>query len=157
MKVIFIEDVPNVARAGEAKEVTNGFGRNFLLPKRLAVIATPAELKKLESRCEADAKRETQWKQEATSLAERLQEITVVFKRRVGAKERLYGSVTSADIAEEIKRLSGHEIDKRKIELDEPIHDIGSHQASIKLAKDVSAVIQVVVEAETDEIAEVAE
>ncbi|MFC1993875.1 50S ribosomal protein L9 [Chloroflexota bacterium] len=157
MKVIFIEDVPNVARAGEAKEVTNGFGRNFLLPKRLAVIATPAELKKLESRCEADAKREAQWKQEATSLAERLQEITVVFKRRVGTKERLYGSVTSADIAEEIKRLSGHEIDKRKIELDEPIHGIGSHQASIKLVKDVSAVIQVVVEAETDEIAEVAE
>ncbi|MFC2058195.1 50S ribosomal protein L9 [Chloroflexota bacterium] len=150
MKVIFLEDVPNVARAGEEKEVKDGFGRNFLIPRKFAVVATPAEMKKLEAQRKAYARREAQWEQEAKSLAEVLQEMTVVFKRKVGAKERLYGSVTTADIAEEIKRLGGHEIDKRKIELENPIHELGTHQASIKLAKDVTAVIQVIVEAEAE-------
>src|SRR3972149_9441661 len=103
MKVIFIEDVPNVAKAGEAKEVADGYARNFLLPKKRAVVASPAELKKLEDLHKAEDRRQVRSEQEAKALAERLGGMTLVFKRRTGGKERLYGSVTSEDIAHELK------------------------------------------------------
>lgn len=148
MKLVFLQDVPNVAKAGEVKEVAGGYGRNFLLPQKLAVIATPTELRKLELQRQTDARRQARWEQEAEALAQVLRDITVVLKVRVGAKNRLYGSITSSDIAQEIKRLSGYEIDKRKIELEEPIQELGSRQVSIRLTKDVTANVNVIVEQE---------
>lgn len=150
MKVIFLQDVPNVATAGQVKDVADGYGRNFLLPKQLATVATPAELKKLELKQQADDRREARSEQEAESLAQTLQGINVVLKVKAGDKDRIYGSITSSDIADEIKKLSGHEVDKRKIELEEPIRELGSYQIPMKLTKGVTANITVIVEQEQD-------
>jgi len=146
MKVIFLEDVPNVASAGEVKEAKDGYCRNYLLPRKLAVVATPAELKKLEARREAAARRQDRFNKEAENLAQSLEQLSINLKVRVGDEDRVYGSVTSADIAKEIKSVSGHDIDKRKIELAEPIRELGSHQVPVKLSKDVTASLNVVVE-----------
>jgi large subunit ribosomal protein L9 len=150
MKVVFIQDVPNVAKAGDVKEVSDGYSRNYLLPRKLAVIATPAELKNLELQRQANSRREVRTGQEAEAFAKVLQDTTVVLKMRAGTKEKLYGSVTSADIAKEIKKLTKQEVDKRKIELPEPIRELGGHQVSIKLTKDVTATVNVVVEQDTE-------
>jgi len=150
MKVVFLQDVPNVAKAGDVKEVADGYSRNYLLPRKLAVIATPAELKNLELQRKAEARREVRTEQEAEAFAKVLQDTTVVLKMRAGTKDKLYGSVTSADIAKEIKKLTKQDIDKRKIVLAEPIRELGSHQVSIKLTKDVTATANVVVEQDTE-------
>ena len=150
MKVVFLQDVTNVAKAGDVKDVADGYSRNYLLPKGLAVIATPAELKKLEVQKQAEARREVRTEQEAEDFAEVLQDTTVVLKMRAGTKEKLYGSVTTADITREIKKLTKHDVDKHKIELAEPIRERGSHQVTIKLLKDIPATINVVVEQEAE-------
>lgn len=150
MKVVFLQDVTNVAKAGEVKEVAEGYSRNYLLPKKLAVIATPAELKNLEVQQQANTRREVRTEQEAEAFAKVLQDTTVVLKMRAGTKEKLYGSVTTADIAREIKKLTKQEVDKHKIELAEPIRELGSHQVSIKLIKDITATVNVVVEQEAE-------
>ena len=150
MKVVFLQDVPKVAKAGDVKEVSDGYSRNYLLPRKLAVVATPAELKNMELQRQANARREVRTEQEAEAFAKVLQDTTVVLKMRAGSKEKLYGSVTSADIAKEIKRLTKQEVDKRKIELTEPIRELGSHQVSIKLTKDVTAIVNVVVKQDTE-------
>ncbi len=150
MKVVFLQDVPNVAKAGDVKQVADGYSRNYLLPRKLAVIATPAELKNLELQRKAEARRQARTGQDAEAFAKVLQDTTVVLKMRAGTKEKLYGSVTSADIAREIKKLTKQDVDKRKIELAEPIRELGSHQVSIKLTKDVTAIVNVVVEQDTE-------
>jgi len=150
VKVVFLQDVPKVAKAGDVKEVSDGYSRNYLLPRKLAVLATSAELKNVELQRQANARREVRTEQEAEAFAKVLQDTTVVLKMRAGTKEKLYGSVTSADIAKEIKKLTKQEVDKRKIELAEPIRELGSHQVSIKLTKDITAIVNVVVEQDTE-------
>jgi large subunit ribosomal protein L9 len=150
VKVVFLQDVPNVAKAGSVKEVADGYFRNFLLPRKLAVIATPAELKNLELQRQAATRRDAKLEQDAEAFAKVLQDTTVVLKMRAGTKEKLYGSVTSQDIAREIKKLTKQDVDKRKIELAEPIRELGSHQVSVKLTKDVTAIVNVVVEQDTE-------
>lgn len=151
MKVVFLEDVPNVAKAGDVKEVADGYFRNFLLPKKLASVATSVELKRLEVQHQTESRREVRMEKDAEAFARVLQDTTVVIKMRAGKEDKLYGSVTSADIAKEIKKLTKQDIDKRKIELPEPIRELGSHQVSIKLTKDVTATVTVVVEQEIAE------
>lgn len=146
MKVVFLQDVPNVASAGEVKKVADGYARNYLFPKELAALATSAELQKLESRHQADARRQTGLEQEAEALAQVLGDLTVVIKVRAGTKDRIYGSVTGAAISKEIKRLSGHGVDKHTIELGEPIKELGRHKVSIRLTKNVTATVNVIVE-----------
>jgi len=148
LKVVFLKEVPNVARAGEVKEVAEGYGRNYLLPKGLAVLATNAELKKLEARQQAEARRQAKLEAQAEAIAAKLEESPLTFKARVGEQERLYGSITSADIAEEISRVIGQEFDKRRIELEEPIRQVGAYDVNVKLGKDVTARVKVVVEGE---------
>ena len=150
MKVVFLQDVPNVARAGDVKDVADGYSRNYLIPKKLAVVATSAELNRLESQRKAEVRRQARTEQDAEAFARVLQDTTVVLKMRAGTKDKLYGSVTSADIAKEIKKLTKQDIDKRKIELEEPIRELGSHQVSIKLTKDITATVNVVVGAEAE-------
>ncbi len=146
MKVIFIEDVPNVASAGDVKKVANGYARNYLFPKKLAALATDAEMKKLESRQQAETRRQAGVDQEAQALAQLLGEQTVTLKARAGTKDRIYGSITNAAIAKELKRLTGEAIDKHTIEIAEPIKVLGEHKVSVKLAKNVTASVTVVVE-----------
>ncbi|HEY49846.1 MAG TPA: 50S ribosomal protein L9 [Dehalococcoidia bacterium] len=151
MKVIFLQDVTNVARAGDLKDVADGYARNFLFPKKLAVLATPGELRKLELWRQSEERRQAVLEQEAEVLAQELRGVTVALKARAGAKDRIYGSVTNAAIAKEIKRLTGHDIDKHNIELEEPIRELGSHEVSIRLTRNVTATVNVLVEQKEEE------
>ena len=145
MKVIFLEDVPNVARAGEVKQVADGYGRNFLIPKKLALLATPSAI----SSIDAQRRTRTQDQTQIEALAEQLEGKEVILKARAGVKDRLYGSITSANIAAELESTTGLAIDKRKIDLAEPIRQLGSYEVAIKLAKDIAPKIKVIITEET--------
>ncbi len=143
MKVVFLQDVPNVAKAGEIKEVAAGYGRNFLIPKKLALLATFEAISQAETR---DKKiEEARLNTELIELARQLEGKEVSLKARAGARDRIYGSITSADIASELNNATGLVIDKRKIELDEPIRQLGSYEVAIRLAKDIIPKVRVTV------------
>jgi len=139
MRVVFLQDVPNVAKAGEIKEVAAGYGRNFLIPKKLAALAHPQATAQIETR----DKTKTKINAELIELANQLEGKEVSLKAKAGAKDRLYGSITSADIAAGLNSATGLVIDKRKIELAEPIRQLGSYEVSIRLAKDIVPKIRV--------------
>lgn len=150
MKVVLLQDVTNLGRAGEVKEVADGYGRNFLLPRKLALLATSPALKIAEARLQADKRSQARSDAEVVELAQRLDGMVVSLSARAGAKDRLYGSITTADIAQKLYSISGIEIDKRKIELEEPLRQLGSYQVGIRLAKDVVPKLRVVVEEEKE-------
>ena len=145
MKVVFLEDVPKVAKAGEIKEVADGYGRNFLIPQKLAVLASPSALNAAETQTKIRARSQTQTEDEVTELARQLEGKEITLKARAGAQEHLHGSITSADIASELQNTAGLVVDKRKIELDEPIRQLGSYEVAIRLAKDMIPKIKVTV------------
>ncbi len=150
MKVIFLQDVSSVAQAGDIKEVADGYGRNFLIPKKLALLVnSPAtSLIKRQLKIKADSQEQTET--DAIKLAEQLAGKENILKARAGAKDRLHGSITSTDIASELQNATGLVVDKRKIELDEPIRQLGSYEITIKLAKDITPQIKItVIEKET--------
>ena len=150
MKVIFLQDVPNVAKVGEIKEVANGYGRNFLIPQKLASLAKPGSTNTVEVQSRVKAKNQAEDQAKLVELANHLDGSEVTLKARVGAKERLYGSITTADIAAELQSSAGLVVDKKKIELAEPIHHLGSYEVAIRLAKDIVPKMRVrVVEEET--------
>ena len=148
MQVIFLEDVPNVAQAGEIKEVADGYGRNFLIPRKLASLAKSSAISMAEEQLRRQARSETKSGEEIGELGHHLEGMEVILKVRIGAKDRLYGSVTSTDVASELQNSAGLVIDKRKIELAEPIRQLGSYEVTIRLAKDIMPKIKVVVIAE---------
>jgi large subunit ribosomal protein L9 len=145
MKVVFLEDVPRVAKAGEIKEVADGYGRNFLIPQKLALLVSPSALNTLETQTKIRARSQTQIEEEETELARQLEGKEITLKAKAGAQEHLHGSITSADIASELQNAAGLVIDKRKIELDEPIRQLGSYEVAIRLAKDMIPKIKVIV------------
>ena len=145
MKVVFLEDVSNVASAGEIKEVTSGYGRNFLIPKKLAMPASTSAVSLIEAQRKIRARNQQQTEAELAELASQLDGREVFLKAQVGAKERLYGSITNADIAAELESTTKLVIDKKKIELDKPIHQLGSYEVPIRLGKDVIPKIKVTV------------
>lgn len=149
MKVIFLQNVPHMGKAGQVKEVADGYARNYLIPKKIALIATPGAEKIAADRIKA----KTKLAEEAMDTVGQLNGATVALKAKVGAEGRLHGAITNADIAEEIQKLTGLDIDKRKIELDEPIHSIGSYEVTIKLSGDAETKITVDVAEETEESA----
>ena len=164
MKVIFLEDVSKVARAGEIKEVADGYGRNFLIPKKLAALANSSAISIMQAQHKIRAREEAKLETEAVELARQLEGKEVILKARVGAKDRLYGSITNTDIASELESSAGLVIDKRKIELTEPIRQLGSYEVAIRLAKDIVPKVKVTVvgedlekEAESIKVAEKAE
>jgi large subunit ribosomal protein L9 len=148
MKVLLTETVDNLGSAGEIKKVADGYARNFLIPKGLAVPATAGALKQAELMRQAEARRQRQEKVEAESLAMTLSQVVLTFQVKAGEKDKLYGSVTSADIAEAFERETGQTIDKRKVELEEPIRELGSYDVPIKLLPDLAPRITVIVERE---------
>ena len=146
MRVIFLEDVPNVARAGEIKEVANGYGRNFLIPKKLALLANSPATSLLQIQRKLTVQNQTD--DVLVKLANQLEGKEIALKARVGAKDRLYGSVTNADIVAELQNITGVAIDKRKVELVEPIRQLGSYEVAIRLAKDIVPRIKVTITTE---------
>jgi large subunit ribosomal protein L9 len=151
VKVIFIEDVPDVALAGEAKEVADGYGRNYLLPKKLAILANSAASNIVEAQLKKVAVKRAQVAAEMTEVAKKLDGVEVTLKAKVGEKERLYGSITGADIADGLGSSTGLVIDKRKIELEEPIRQLGSYEVTVRFTHDIAAVIKLTVVAEEKE------
>jgi large subunit ribosomal protein L9 len=160
MKILLREDVDNLGGRGEIVRVKAGYARNFLLPRRLAVEATPSNVKQIERERAALLKRAAQEKATAELQAGQLQNLHLVFKRRVGEQGALYGSVTSMDIAEALQQ-KGYEIDRRRIILPEPIKTTGDFKVRVRLHRDVTAEIPITVadenaapvEAQTDETA----
>ncbi len=148
MKVLLVQDVDHLGKAGELKDVSGGFGRNFLIPKGFAVLATRGQIKQAEERMAAQRKRVDAARKDAEALAARLNGVTLTFVAKVGEQDRLYGSVTSSDIAERIHEQLKIELDRRKIELDEPIKRTGTFPVSIRLVAGVEPVVNVVVQGE---------
>ena len=150
MEVILKEHVDNLGRRGEIVKVAAGYARNFLLPRRLALLVTDGNKKQIErERAKFDA-REAEEKGMAGTLAERIAGAVVEIARRVGETEVLYGSVTSADIAEAL-HAKGFDLDRRKIQLHEPIKKLGEYTVPIRLHREVTADVKVRVVAETVE------
>ena len=150
MEVILRETIDNLGRRGEVVDVKNGYARNYLLPQKLALLVTDTNRRQVEREREAAEAREAEERQAAAGLAARLQSVECVITRRVGETSTLYGSVTSADIAEfyESRQLS---VDKRKIQLKEPIKELGDFSIAIRLHPDVVAEVTVkVLKEETD-------
>ncbi len=152
MKVLLAQDVEKLGKAGEVKEVSGGYGRNFLLPKGLAVLATKGQVKQAEERLAAQQKRLQAARKDAEALAARIGGQTLRFTARVGELDRLYGSITSGDIAEKLKAQTGVEVDRRKIDLDEPIKRIGIYPIKVDLATGLEPLINVVVEGQEGDI-----
>ena len=148
MEVLLTETVDNLGSAGEIKKVADGYARNFLIPKGLAVPATTGALKQAELRGQAEARRQQRENVKAESLARTLSQVTLTFQAKAGEKDKLYGSITNADIAEALEREIGQAIDKRKVELEEPIRELGSYYVPIKLLPDLAPRITVIVERE---------
>jgi large subunit ribosomal protein L9 len=143
MKVIFLEDVPHVAQSGDIKEVADGYARNFLIPKKLALTADSAAIKLAEVRRRAKARQQAETEAELQELARQIDGKEITLKARVGSKDRLYGSITSADISVEMEKSEGIVIDKRKIDLEENIHQLGSYEITVRLGKEITPKIKV--------------
>jgi large subunit ribosomal protein L9 len=144
MEVLLREDVDKLGRRGEVVKVAEGYGRNFLLPRGLALPVTEANKSAVERERKAHAARAAKEKAEVELLAGRLGGLRYIAPRKVGEHDVLYGSVTSGDIAEFL-RGKGIEIDKRKIQLDEPIKHLGDYEVKIKLHPEVTASVKVLV------------
>ncbi len=149
MKIVFLKDVSAKGKKGDIKEVADGYARNFLLPQGLALPATPAAIEAAKMQSEERALREGREQEEVNELIQRLEGRELHFKARAGVKGHLHGAITSADIAAELSHLVDIEVDKKKVELDEPLHHLGSHEITISLAKGSEVKITVVVEEET--------
>lgn len=147
MEVILREDVEKLGARGAVVKVADGFARNYLLPKRLAVAATDSNKKIVEQEREAHLRKEAKLQTEAEGLAQLLSNVVVNFKHRVGENDHLFGSVTAKDIAEALEAQKYH-IERRRILLEEPIRTLGEHTVSVRLHRDVTTQIKVVVEPE---------
>ncbi len=150
MKILLTQDVESLGSAGEIKKVPDGYARNFLIPKGLAVLATEGAVKKAQLQSKVQDKVQRRVEEEAASLAEILWQVTLTFKAKAGEKDRLYGSITSGDIVEALERQTGRAFDKRKLQLKGSIHELGVHRVPIKLMTDVVPEITVVVEREEE-------
>ena len=147
MEVILREDVEKLGGRGEVVKVAAGYARNFLLPKRLAVAATEANKKIVEQERQSWLKREAKARTESEDLGKLLETVVLTFKQRAGETDQLFGSVTSKDIAEALE-AKGFHIDRRKIQLEDPIKHLGEFSVPIRLHRDVTAPVKVQVERE---------
>ncbi len=146
MDVILLKDVKRLGKAGEVKRVADGYARNYLIPRGLAVYATEAALKRLEEQAAAAVRREEKEKTVAETQVANIGKIELVFKAKAGESGRLYGSITSADIAEQLSQKLGMEIDKRKVLLEEPIKKVGKTKVNVKLHSDIQVTVPVTVQ-----------
>lgn len=154
MKVLLTRDIEGLGKAGQVKTVADGYARNYLIPRGLAILASPGALKQAETIRKAEEKRQAQLYAEAQAIAGQLAETALVFHARAGTTGKLYGSITTTHIADAILSEKGITLDKRKIDLREPIRMVGEHKVKIKLAADVVAEVRVVIEAEIEQLPE---
>lgn len=151
MKVILTQAVPHLGQAGDQVDVARGYARNYLIPRNLAVEATASHLRSLQQLKTQGRQREERLKQEADSVTERLRGLILTFARAAGDQERLFGSVTSSDIAEALAE-QGIRLDRKKIVLEEPIKAVGRYAVPVRLHRDAVAEIQVQVVSESSSV-----
>ena len=145
MKIMLTKDVENVGHAGEIKDVADGYGRNFLIPRKLAVLAgrgVEAEAKRIQ---DAAARREAKERDQAKELAEEIDNKTVVVRLKVGAEDKVFGAITNEDISTAIKQQHQVEVDRRRVELTEPLKQLGEHQVTLRLHRDIDAHINLII------------
>lgn len=147
MEVILREDVSNLGHRGDVVKVADGYGRNYLLPQNLAMEATPANKAVIDQMKASALRRSAKEKAEAEQLVVQLNAVALVFERKVGEGDHLFGSVTSSDIAQGLAS-KGFEIDRRKVQLDEPLKSTGEFHIPVKLHREVTAHISVTVKGE---------
>ena len=150
MRVILLQDVEGLGKAGDLKDVANGYARNFLLPKRMAAGATPQLLANYQQRIASEQRKLEKQVDQNRQQAERLGQVTLTFKARVGRQGRLYGSITSQDIAAGLRESEGIAIDRRMIELPDPIRALGTYMVPVKLGQKLEPKITVNVVDEAD-------
>ncbi len=148
MKIVLIDEVENLGIAGDIREVKDGYGRNYLIPKNLAVLATKDELARAESRRKVEVERRSRLNSEVEGVVGELREDAIVMEVRVGPAGRLYGSVTATDIAEAVGERVGKELDRHAVELPQPIREVGDREVRVRLAPDVFANLTVSVQPE---------
>jgi large subunit ribosomal protein L9 len=150
MKVLLLKDVYKLGRAGDVKKVADGYGRNFLLPQKLAVLATPGVIKQAERIRSAALADRTRLNQEMGAVAEKLTAVTLNFSARAGETGRLFGSITTGDISAAIERETGIHIDRRHI-AHQPLRELGTHKVPIRLTVDLIPEVVIVVRGEGEE------
>jgi large subunit ribosomal protein L9 len=150
MKIVLLEDLAGKGKAGEIKEVSKGYAKNFLLPRGLASVATPMVIKQVESRLEREKFEESINRDKLVELAGQIEGKEIRLKARIGGRERLFGSITAADVAEELSRAIGSVIDKKKIDIEKPFRQTGSYEIAVKLGSDIKPKIMVVIEEEEE-------
>jgi len=148
MKVVFLNDVEGSGRVGEIKNVADGYARNFLLPQGLAAPATADAIKRAEAKAAAEARRQATLDEQAQALAEKLAGSAITIVAKAGRRGRLFGSVTQADIAQEITNILGQEVDRHQVLLAEPIKEVGIHEFALQLTRNVQPTVSVEVVAE---------
>ena len=153
-KVILTQDVEFLGAAGTVQTVKEGYARNYLLPKGLAAIATTGAIKQVQERTDAQERRVRKQEEELRSLADKIAATTIRFQVRVGEQGRLFGSITASDIAAELSRAVGEEVDRRKVSMDEPIRVIGTHKVPVRLVGRLAPEVTVEVVGENGETAE---
>ena len=149
MEVILKEDVPKLGHRGEVVKVAEGYGRNYLLPHKLAIEATAANRAVIEQMKQSAVRKSAVEKADADALAKQLDGTALSFQRKVGEKDHLFGSVTSSDIAVALEQ-KGFNIDRRKLQLNEPIKSLGEFEVPVRLHRDVTSKIKVTVEREAE-------
>jgi large subunit ribosomal protein L9 len=149
MKVILMQDVASLGEVGEVVEVADGYGRNYLLPRGIAVAATTKNKRQLEHQNQLREHRMAQARKEAQTLADQLQSVSCHFARKTAEEGRLFGSVTSIDIAEQLQN-KGIVLDRRRIQLDQPIKSLGDFAVPVRLPGDLNSEVKVTVVAEEE-------
>ena len=145
MKVMLTKDVPNIGLSGDVKEVADGYGRNYLIPRKLAVLAgkgAEAEARRLR---EAAAKREAKERDEAQELADTIDNKTVVVRLKVGAEDKVFGAITNDDVATALRLQHQVDVDRRKIDIKDPLKQLGEHQVPLRLHREVTANINLII------------
>lgn len=148
MQVVLLKDIKRLGKTGDVRNVADGYARNYLIPRGLATAATPGAVREAQEQAAVQAKQAAREQAQAQSLAEQVTGVKLTFKARAGETGRLYGSITTGDISEELQKQTGKAVDRRKIALEEPIRDLGTYQVPIKLGGDAVANIEVTVEQE---------
>lgn len=150
MKIVLRQDVPKLGEKGTVQTVKDGFARNYLIPKGMAVLATPGELKTVEENDRVQTRKIAKQEQQLQSLADRIAGKRLEFTAKAGEQGRLYGSITSGDVAEKLGELVREEIDRRKVALDDPIRTLGEHSVTINLVGRLRPQVTVIVRGDAD-------
>src|SRR5262244_3517077 len=149
MEVILKEDVPKLGHRGDVIKVAEGYGRNYLLPRKLAIEATQANKAVIEQMKQSAVRRSAVEKADSEALAKQLETVSLTFQRKAGEKDHLFGSVTSSDIAEALEH-KGFNIDRRKIQLSDPLKSLGEFEVPVRLHREVTSRVKVVIEKEPE-------